>query len=95
MDADEDSDQNFYLYPLRIQIHPFGPLKKAFAHMHIYAIISTKLSCAGLSLFTGNQLLCLLCIALASYQSLYPLMLLVPAALYFYMVGTFILVHVI
>ena len=34
-----------------------------------------------LFIFTGNQLLCLLCIALASYQSLYPLMLLEPAAL--------------
>lgn len=33
----------------------------------------------------GKQFLCLLFIAIASYQSLYPLMLLVPAALYFHL----------
>ena len=44
------------------------------------------LSYMYISLFTGNELLSTLFIAVATYQCLYPFVLMVPVAIYFYKV---------
>jgi len=41
---------------------------------------------------SGQLVLCMACVAFAAYQSLYPIMLLVPAALYFAQVNCYIYV---
>ena len=78
------------LYPLMLVVPValyFYIVSCVCCHSVLSVIVPTDVSGASGSVFLHSKL----CVAIASYQSLYPLMLVVPVALYFYMVSCCVL----